>query len=99
MPGSVPWAIFPQTGAITLGYFWAGREGRGPVQAGSESHSAHRMRRSSSPTLIKTNGASSCPVFDPTNVAGSPFEFLIVAVFAIGPPAWVRRERNALSHR
>ena len=39
-------------------------KGRGPVQAGSGSHSAHRMRRSSSPTLTKTNGASSCPVFD-----------------------------------
>src|ERR1700738_3082299 len=112
------------------------------------------MRRSSSPTLTKTNGASSCPVFDPTNVAGSPFAFLMVAVFAmpspvrharrfrcrrsikdgsplqngrrgdqqaeedrqeeqryqpltkiefwvsgIGPPAGLRRERNALSHR
>jgi hypothetical protein len=32
--------------------------------------------------LTKINGASSCPVFDPANVAGSPFEFRIVAVFA-----------------
>jgi hypothetical protein len=60
--------------------------GRGPVQAGSASHSAHRMRRSSSPTLTKTNGASSCPVFEPANVAGSPFAFLTVAVFTIMSP-------------
>jgi hypothetical protein len=44
------------------------------------------MRRSSSPTLTKTNGASSCPVFDPANMAGSPFAFLMVAVFAIVSP-------------
>lgn len=44
------------------------------------------MRRSSSPTLTKTNGASSFPVFDPANVAGSPFAFLTVAVFAMQPP-------------
>jgi hypothetical protein len=44
------------------------------------------MRRSSSPTLTKTNGASSCPVFDPAKVAGSPFAFLTVAVFAMSSP-------------
>jgi hypothetical protein len=44
------------------------------------------MRRSSSPTLTKTKGASSCPVFDPANVAGSPFAFLMVAVFAMPSP-------------
>jgi hypothetical protein len=71
--------------------------GRGPVQAGSASHSAHRMRRSSSPTLTKTNGASSCPVFDPANVAGSPFAFLMVAVFAIVSP--VRHARRFFSRR
>jgi len=61
-------------------------KGRGPVQAGSASHSAHRMRRSSSPTFTKTNGASSFPVFDPENVAGSPFAFLMFAVFAMPSP-------------
>jgi hypothetical protein len=55
------------------------------------------MRRSSSPTLTKTNGASSCPVFDPANVAGSPFAFLMVAVFAIVSP--VRHARRFLSRR
>jgi hypothetical protein len=44
------------------------------------------MRRSSSPTFTKTNGASSFPVFDPANVAGSPFAFLMFAVFAMPSP-------------
>src|ERR1700754_4862164 len=49
------------------------------------------MRRSSSPTLTKTKGASSCPVFDPAKVAGSPFAFLIVAVLAISNPVRTAR--------
>ena len=44
------------------------------------------MRRSSFPTFTKTNGASSLPVFDPANVAGSPFAFLMLAVFAMLSP-------------
>ena len=59
------------------------QEGRGPVQAGSASHSAHRIRRSSSPTLTKTKAASSLPVFDPANMAGTPYAFLTVALLAI----------------
>jgi hypothetical protein len=42
--------------------------------------------------LTKTNGASSCPVFDPANVAGSPFAFLMIAVFAMASP--VRHARR-----
>ena len=41
------------------------------------------MRRSSSPTLIKTKGASSLPVFDPTNMAGVPYASRMTALFAI----------------
>jgi len=41
------------------------------------------MRRSSSPTLTKTKAASSLPVFDPTNMAGTPYAFLTVALLAI----------------
>lgn len=36
--------------------------------------------------LQRSNGASSLPVFDPANVAGSPFAFLMLAVFAMPPP-------------
>jgi hypothetical protein len=50
------------------------------------------MRRSSLPTLTKTKGASSCPDFDPAKVAGSPFAFLMVAVFAMPSP--VRHARR-----
>ena len=59
------------------------QEGRAPDQAGSASHSAHRIRRSSSPTLMKTKGASSWPVFEPTNIAGTPHTSLMIALFAI----------------
>jgi len=48
------------------------QEGRAPVQAGSASHSDRRIRRSSLPTLTKTKGASSWPVFEPTKIAGIP---------------------------
>ncbi len=63
------------------------QEGRAPDQAGSASHSAHRIRRSSSPTLTKTKAASSRPVFEPTNMAGTPYASLMIAVFAIPIPA------------
>ena len=76
-----------------LSHFWSGmdvvapdfgpHDGRGPVHAGRASHSAHRMRRSSSPTLIKTKAASSLPVFDPANMAGTPYAFLTVALLAM----------------
>jgi len=62
------------------------QEGRGPVHAGSASHSAHRIRRSSSPTLTNTKAASSLPVFDPANMAGTPYAFLTVALLAIATP-------------
>jgi hypothetical protein len=62
---------------------FAADEGRAPDHAGSASHSAQRIRRSSLPTLIKTKAVSSRPVFEPTKTAGSPYAFLIVAVFAI----------------
>jgi hypothetical protein len=62
-------------------------DGRRPVQSGSEFHSAHRIRRSSSPTLIKTNAASSVPVLDPMNIAGKPYASLIVAEVPI--PSWL----------
>jgi hypothetical protein len=55
------------------------------------------MRRSSLPTLTKTKGASSCPVFDPAKVAGSPFAFLMVAVFAMPSP--VRHARRVRCRR
>src|SRR6478736_2598884 len=59
------------------------QEGRRPVHAGSASHSAHRMRRSSSPTRTKTKAASSLPVFEPANMAGTPYAFLMVALLAM----------------
>src|ERR1700712_4707586 len=62
------------------------QEGRGPVHAGSASHTAHRMRRSSFPTLTKTKAASSLPVFDPANMAGTPYAFLTVALLANATP-------------
>jgi hypothetical protein len=65
--------------------------GRAPVQAGSASHSAHRIRRSSSPTLMKTKGASSWPVFEPTKIAGTPYASRTVAVFAIPALLSVKR--------
>jgi hypothetical protein len=48
------------------------QEGRSPVQIGRASHSEQRIRRSSPPTLTKTKGASSRPVFEPTKIAGTP---------------------------
>jgi hypothetical protein len=41
------------------------------------------MRRSSFPTLTKTKAASSLPVFDPANMAGTPYAFLTGAFLAI----------------
>ena len=46
--------------------------GRSPVQAGRASHSDQRILRSSFPTLTKTKGASSRPVFEPEKTAGTP---------------------------
>jgi hypothetical protein len=66
----------------------AAQDGRAPDHAGSASHSAHRIRRSSLPTLTKTKGASSRPVFEPTNIAGTPPTSLMIAVFAIPTPAF-----------
>jgi hypothetical protein len=68
------------------GAVFVSRQGRGPVHAGSASHSAHRIRRSSSPTLTKTKAASSLPVFDPANMAGTPYAFLMVALLAMQTP-------------
>ena len=48
------------------------QEGRSPVQIGRASHSEQRIRRSSPPTLTKTKGASSRPVFKPMKIAGTP---------------------------
>jgi hypothetical protein len=47
--------------------------GRSPSHGGSASHSADLIRRSSPPTLMKTNGASSYPVLEPANIAGVPY--------------------------
>ena len=39
-------------------------------------------------TLTKTKAASSPPVFEPTNMAGTPYASLMIAVFAIPVPAF-----------
>ncbi len=36
---------------------------------------------------MKTKAASSRPVFDPTNIAGTPYASLMIAVLAIAVPA------------
>ena len=90
---AAPMAI--QEAAPVMNQRLLAQEGRTPVQAGSASHSAHRIRRSSSPTLIKTKGASSWPVFEPTNIAGTPYASLTVAVFAI--PALLSFKRPGCS--
>src|ERR1700712_24733 len=75
------------------------QEGRGPVHAGSASHSAHRMRRSSLPTLIKTKAASSLPVFEPANTAGLPYAFLTVALLAIATSLLLGLDEDGLAQR
>jgi hypothetical protein len=64
------------------GFFFV-QAGTGPVHGGSASHSVHRIRRSSSPTRIKTKGASSLPVFDPANMAGVPYASRMTVLFAM----------------
>ena len=65
--------------------------GRAPFHGGSDAHSDALIRRSSLPTLTKTNGASWSPVLDPTNIAGLPYASRIIAVLDILSPGFVGR--------
>jgi hypothetical protein len=77
---------------------FAAHVGRTPAQAGSPSHSAHRIRRSSSPTRMKTNAASSFPVLEPTNIAGNPYASLMSAVFDMSDSLSVKSSNSSCPH-
>src|SRR3954454_8819453 len=77
-------------GQISGPGFFVAQAGQGPVHGGTASHSVHRMRRSSSPARIKTKGASSLPVFDPTNMAAAPSASRMRLLFAMRTSQWDR---------